>query len=377
MIRSFLVAPRSTARRFGYGRCGWPAATGAMLMLLFVLLRSGEAVPQVSPAKPPQMLQETGLYSDFAALQVNPRHLAFSPQYPLWTDGATKRRWISLPPGSAIDASDPDAWAFPVGTRLWKEFSFDGRRVETRYLERLADGQWLYAAYEWSPDGREAQLAPERGKRNAYPLTGKRSHTIPGVVDCKVCHQGGRSEVLGFSALQLSPERDPGALHAELQPGQGVDLQYLVEKGLLVGLPKSLQATPPQIAARSATERAALGYMHGNCGHCHNEGGPLQNIGLFLRQVPGATAQTALATTVGHPVKKLAPGQPADTALRIEPGRPDRSGLAQRIGSRYPALQMPPLGTELVDEEAVLLLRRWIAEMEGQKDVPQQEGGLW
>ena len=49
-----------------------------------------------------------------------------------------KRRWISLPPGSAIDASDPDAWAFPVGTRLWKEFSFGGQRVETRYMERQA-----------------------------------------------------------------------------------------------------------------------------------------------------------------------------------------------------------------------------------------------
>ena len=34
----------------------------------------------------------------------------------------------------------------------------------------------------------------------------------------------------------------------------------------------------------------------------------------------------------------------------------------QRIGSRYPALQMPPLGTELVDEEAVALIHRWIAE---------------
>ncbi len=364
MIRPVLVVATAIAARFGYARCGWPAMSGAMLMLLFVLLRSGEAVPQAAPATPPQMLQDTGLYSDFATLQVDPRHLAFSPQYPLWTDGATKRRWIALPPGRPIDASDPDAWIFPVGTRLWKEFSFAGRRVETRYLERLGDGQWLYAAYEWSPDGSEARLAPERGKRNAYPLATGRSHTIPGVVDCKVCHQGGRSEVLGFSALQLSPERDPGALHAELQPGAGIDLQSLVEKGLLVGLPKPLQATPPQIVARSATERAALGYMHGNCGHCHNEQGPLQNIGLFLRQIPGATAPAAIATTVGHPVKKLAPGQPADTALRIEPGRPDRSGLAQRMGSRYPAMQMPPLGTELVDEEAVLLIREWIAELE-------------
>jgi len=71
------------------------------------LLASGEAVPQA--IKPPQTLPETGLYADFAALRVDPSHLAFAPQYPLWTDGATKRRWISLPSGTAIDASDPGA----------------------------------------------------------------------------------------------------------------------------------------------------------------------------------------------------------------------------------------------------------------------------
>jgi hypothetical protein len=34
----------------------------------------------------------------------------------------------------------------------------------------------------------------------------------------------------------------------------------------------------------------------------------------------------------------------------------------QRVASRYPALQMPPLGTEVVDSEAAELLRRWIVE---------------
>src|SRR5215831_8503230 len=48
----------------------------------------------------PQHLTETGLYapdhSDTVASSVRP----FRPQYPLWSDGLTKRRWISLPPGS-------------------------------------------------------------------------------------------------------------------------------------------------------------------------------------------------------------------------------------------------------------------------------------
>jgi len=361
-----------TAERAGAGRRPRLAGAATALILILALLASGEAVPQAIPAKPPQTLQETGLYSDFATLKVDPGHLAFSPQYPLWSDGAAKRRWISLPPGAAIDASDPEAWVFPVGTRLWKEFSFGGRRVETRYLERRADGKWLYAAYAWSPDGSEAQLVSERGQRGAYPLGEGRSHTIPGVNDCKACHQGGPSEVLGFSALQLSPERDPGAPHAEPRPAPGVDLDYLVGKGLLVGLPKPLLDAPPRIAAASATERAALGYLHGNCGHCHNERGPLKNVGLFLRHVLGAGVQPAVASTIGRPIKTPAPGLSPDAVLRVAPGHPDRSGLMQRVASRYPALQMPPIGTELVDEEAVALLRRWIAETTVS---PQEEEG--
>jgi hypothetical protein len=47
-----------------------------------------------------------------------------------------------------------------------------------------------------------------------------------------------------------------------------------------------------------------------------------------------------------------------------------------RISSRSSALQMPPLGTELVDEEAVSLLKRWIAEMdERRKEARLDEGG--
>ncbi|WP_052002832.1 hypothetical protein [Microvirga sp. BSC39] len=343
----------------GQVRC--PVAIGAALIAVG-MLRSGPAVPQNAAGTPPATLQETGLYTDQDRLQVDPAHLAFAPQYPLWSDGAAKRRWISLPPGTAIDGSNPEAWVFPVGTRFWKEFSFNGQRVETRYLERKPDGQWLYAAYAWSADGRDAQLVSARGKRGAYPLAGGRSHTIPGVTDCKACHQGGPSEVLGFGTLQLSPERDPDAPHAELQPEPHVDLGYLVDNGLLVGLPKALLDAPPRIAAATATERAALGYMHGNCGHCHNERGSLQNIGLFLRHSVTNAGEPAAMSTIKQAVKKQAPGQSPDAVLRVEPGYPDRSGVMQRISSRYPALQMPPLGTELIDDEAVRLLNRWIAE---------------
>lgn len=356
------MATADASQHSTFARAGRLSVLGGAACLALSLLGSVTAVPRDPTVLPPQTLAETGLFADFANLRVDPAHIAFSPQYPLWTDGATKRRWMSLPPGTAIDASDPDAWGFPVGTKFWKEFSFNGQRVETRYLERQADGQWLYAAYVWSADGREAQLVSMRGKREAFPLAGGRAHRIPGTNDCKACHQGGRSEVLGFTALQLSPDRDPNALHAETGSENGIDLKTLVERGLLVGLPSSLLDKPPRIEASTATERATLGYLHGNCGHCHNTQGPLRNIGLFLRQNSGTNDHAAIETTVDHPVKKPAPGQSIDAVNRVEPGHPERSALMQRVASRYPALQMPPLGTELVDDEAVTLLHRWIAE---------------
>ncbi len=175
----------------------------------------GAATPAQS-APLPQRLSDTGLYVAGSTTEVRPENLPFTPQYPLWSDGATKRRWLYLPPGTAIDASRPNAWQFPPGTRLWKEFSYE-RRVETRLIERLADGTWRYAAYVWNEDGSDAVLAPTAGVRAlATPGAPNGRYTVPSEADCRACHEGGATPVLGFSALQLSPDRDPLAPHAEL-----------------------------------------------------------------------------------------------------------------------------------------------------------------
>ena len=210
-------------------------------MLAALALLAPVTVTAQTPATgAPQNLQDAGLYADFKTLAVDPKHLAFTPQYPLWSDGAAKRRWLSLPPGGVIDGSDPDAWVFPIGTRFWKEFSFRGQRIETRYLERQADGAVALCGLYVEPDGREATLTSQKGRRNAYQLAAGRSHTIPSVNDCKACHQGGRTEILGFSTLQLSRDRDPGAMHAEPRSIPDVDVNYLIEKGLLVGFPQAI-----------------------------------------------------------------------------------------------------------------------------------------
>ena len=225
--------------------------------------------------------------------------LAYTPQYPLWSDGATKRRWIRLPPGAAIDASDPDAWVFPIGTQIWKEFSF-GRRVETRYMERLADGTWRFAVYAWTADGSDARRAPTRGIRRAAESRPGVPYDIPSVYDCRACHEGGPTPVLGFSALQLSPDRDPLAPSAERPRAGDVDLARLLGRGLIRRLPASLVTRPPRIVAPTPRARAALGYLHANCGNCHDARGPLGSLGLSLVQrVAPRAAPPALATAVG------------------------------------------------------------------------------
>jgi hypothetical protein len=355
------------SRRFiRWGRLG-----GAIVVIFASILTTGAGT---APPDPPALLRDTGLYADFDTREIDPRNLAFAPQYPLWTDGATKRRWVSLPAGTAIDASDPEAWVFPAGTRFWKEFSFAGRPVETRMIERRADGTWLYAAYAWNADGTEATLAPAAGMRGSFDFGGGRSHAIPGVTDCKVCHEGRRTPILGFSLLQLSPDRDPNAVHGGPAPAPGVDLPYLVRTGLMTGLPDALLAAPPRIESASATERAALGYLHGNCGQCHASDSKLRNVGMFLRHMTGDPVEAAVATTVDQAVMDPAPGQTPDAVFRVEPGHPERSVLVQRMASRWAALQMPPLGSELVDEDALDLVRRWIAGLDSSQAKTQQGG---
>jgi hypothetical protein len=301
----------------------------------------------------PERLSDTGYGK--------PGLLAFSPQYPLWSDGAAKRRWIQLPRGTSIDASDPEAWEFPAGTRLFKEFSL-GRPIETRVIERRADGGWEFGVYVWKEDGSDALLAPPQGIP-ALPVAAAPGgrYTIPSQQDCVACHEGARVPVLGFSALQLSPERDPLAPHAGAR--SQVDLVELVRMGWLHGLPDAVLAAPPRIAARSPEERAALGYLHANCGHCHGAATLDASVPVDLRlsqDLSGDSSTAAvLHSMLGTPGRYRPAGATAAPAI-VAPGHADASVLLQRMRSRDPRTQMPPLGTAIPDLEALALLQRWI-----------------
>ena len=311
----------------------------------------------------PARLVESGLYAADGSGAIDPANQPFAPQYPLWSDGLKKRRWVYLPPGSRIDVRDPDAWVFPVGTKFWKEFSLGDRKVETRVLWKTSESAWALGAYAWNAEGTEAVLAEPEGVVTPVEVAPRRRHTIPARTDCLACH-GTSPAPLGFTALQLSTDRDPNAVHGEaLEPGM-LTLRELVEQQRLVHAGEDLLTAPPRIRASTATTRTVLGYLAANCAMCHNGKGEIAAAApVITARALAADADAVARSFIGHRTRWQQPGVPDGTTVLVAPGDPDRSALLARMHSRAPSSQMPPLGTVARDQQAVDLVRRWIADL--------------
>jgi hypothetical protein len=347
-----------------------PGPRAALLMLCAVstvtmisMARGGERPaerdddPGVA-AVAPKKLSETGLYDSNG--EIDPQNLAFVPQYPLWSDGAEKKRWVRLPENSTIDISDVDAWRFPIGVRFWKQFSWGGRKVETRMIWKTGGDDWVFATYRWNDDQKDAMLAPETGVADVVEIGRGKRHSIPSVEDCNACHRSSPTVVLGFNALQLSDDRDPLAPHAEPLSLSAVTLRTLIEKNRLQPPRPELAVHPPRIRESDPIARAALGYLSANCGGCHNDRGPLARLGLVLLHDSADTPEPAHVTAINVEGRYVMPGIPPESSRLVAPGAPERSALLYRMRSRRPSSQMPPLGSMIPDDEALELIRRWI-----------------
>jgi hypothetical protein len=352
---------RSTGLRAGAAVVlAWAAATA--------LQASGGWRSLATEPPVPTRLSETGLYAPRRAaadpLTVATTNRPFSPQYPLWTDGAHKRRWVYLPPGGVIDGSDESSWVLPVGTKFWKEFSFGGRRVETRMSWRKSSAEWVFVAYQWDADGADATLVTD-GVMGAAELEAGKRHDIPSASDCLACHGTTKQRPLGFNALQLSDDRDPNAIHGEPLRAGMLTVAALVAEGRLSSARADIVSRPPRVATDSPGTRTVLGYLSSNCGTCHNGEGEIAALGPVVRLRELLADGDAVARRlVNQRTSWTVPGVRRGDSVVIDPAAPDTSAMLVRMRSRRPSSQMPPLGTAVRDDQAIASIERWIRGLE-------------
>jgi hypothetical protein len=260
-------------------------------------------------------------------------------------------------------------WEFPAGFKLWKEFARDGKVIETRLLLKKTAGltDWYMIAFKWNEDGSDAVAVPN-GEMNAMGT----QHDIPGEQGCTGCHSEMYDNVLGFTALQLSHDL-PDSLN----------LSQLAQMGWLSKAP----ATPIALPGTDV-EKKALGYLHSNCGICHNTFGSayttsvsldlwtrldqvdtVQTTRAYLSMVcdqwpgPGGKSNPIKACEAGHATG--APRESASSALekRVTPKNPGMSAIHELMALRVGGddkRQMPPLGTEMVDTAGLGDVDAWI-----------------
>ncbi len=316
----------------------------------------------------PRKLSETGLFSETPRQTPAPGVLSYVINAPRWADHATAQHWVAFPDqsGAAVATESKGVvlrgkWEFPAGAVFAKTYSLDlergnpatRRRIETQILH--FDGSlWGTYTYRWNDQQTDAELVPKQGAETTFTI---KDQAAPGGemqqrwrfysrAECARCHTLMNSFVQGFSAQQL--DRTMG------KEAPGDQLDVLTGLGLTPAEPRF--ANP--LGTVGSLEVRARSYLHVNCSVCHrfNSGGGVpsyMNIDAVLKD------------------SKLIDTKPVqgDLGLRdarvIASGDPTRSVLLYRIATAGRG-HMPYLGSQLVDDRGLLLVRDWIASM-GQK----------
>ncbi len=314
-------------------------------------------------------LRCAGLYSDFAQKTIAADAKEFKPGVEFWSDGATKKRWIQLPANSKIDTANMDEWIFPAGTKLWKEFALGGKRVETRLYVKTSTG-WSHTTYRWNADETDAERK-DQGEKIAGLGPDGGVYEIPSTGQCDVCHNGRKEPVLGFEAVSLG-----------LPTATGQTLATLASEGTLTAPPAKTALTFPEDSTNKAA--AALGWVHANCGSCHNanEGAGAVFRAHFLVRASqlgtdagdGGSVNDLDLWTQGYcrassrPTPDGGGGTDAGNYYIIKGGAPDESLMHVLASQRAvppdepsSSNQMPPLVTHAVDVNGIKQFTDWIA----------------
>ncbi len=331
------------------------------LAALALLTLAGLAPPQpvdealLLAADPAPTLAAYHLFADAGARQPAAGLTPYALNTPLFSDYATKYRFVFMPKGRAAAYTATGVVEFPVGTVLVKTFAYPAasgeRFIETRLLIRKGDG-WVPNTYVWNAEQSEAVLK-RAGARMAVSYQGRAiDYAVPNVNQCKQCHLTGTTVTpIGPKARNLNGDFAYAA-------GPENQLAHWTRTGLLTGAPAQVPATPVWDDAHASLDGRARAYLDSNCAHCHSRKGFASNSGLYL------DLEETVPAALGVGKRPVAAGRGSGgLQFAIAPGEPDASIIVHRMESTEPGVMMPQFGRTVTHAEGVALIRAWIAAM--------------
>jgi len=330
------------------------------LLLLITLLQTGcskDVRTHLNEPYPKKLSAWKLFTGNPADLMPNQGVIPYDLNTPLFTDYATKRRFVWMPAGRPATYKSDDTFDFPPGTILSKTFSYPDaqgkeRLIETRLLVN-ASGGWVALPYVWNAAQTEGTL-----DINADPVDVKWKNTnihyvIPNSNQCKECHDQNKvTGPIGPKARHLNRDNQ---------------LAHWTQIGYLQGAPEQAPKQPVwnDPSTGSLAERARA-YLEVNCAHCHSPGGSASNTGLYLTDLETDPMRIGFCKT------PVAAGKAsADMLFDAIRGHPELSILVHRMASDEPKIMMPEIGRTIVHQEGVALIRSWLASLEGDCNLPR------
>ncbi len=358
-----LLRSKYRDRRNGITSFGVDAAGELYVLTLGRRAKIMRLVASKPTTNAPALLSQLG-YRDAEDGEPSAGLLAYDVRSPLWSDGAEKQRWLSLPAGR-VGFDEKGAWSFPEGTVFIKNFAMalDERKpslltnLETRFFVAAAGGEYYGLTYKWNAEGSDAEVVLQRREEELeiQGLDGevrRQTYVYPGPYDCMVCHNQEAGSVLGVRTEQIN--------HPVTGLRRWIHDNPLVvwsEEGVLDAAVNDQEAGQyaslvPLDSEDSPAEDRLRSYWASNCSMCHG-GGPDTRSRWDARW----STPLPLQGILNGPLEN---GERVDGERVVVPGDLERSALFTRSSSTNASLRMPPVGRREVDPTYTRLLQQWI-----------------
>jgi uncharacterized repeat protein (TIGR03806 family) len=371
-----IVSGLPTGNKAGLGNFCTDSAGEIYLMNVNGTNQPGGTIRKLSAAgvstEPPPLLSQTGVFTDLATLATAPGVIPYDVANPLWSDAAAKQRWIILPNDGIHDSaaerivfSEDGNWIFPAGTVFVKHFevALDEsnpslvKRLETRFLVCTEGGGKYGFTYRWNAAGTDAELLVT-GLVESYDVTlagggtETRNWDYPSRADCLLCHNNASGQALGFRTHSLNKTNHYAATGREANQLVTLNALGMFDTTLTAAQIADYIEARPLDDETAPVEHRVRSYLDSNCSHCHRPGAtvdafdarlgtPLQVQGLINGMIQGHFS-------LGPDGRYMKPGNPMLSAVHV------------RLDNVGNGAAMPPLAKNLVDREAVDLLREYL-----------------